>query len=516
VCQWFVRDSFEPRYLLPAYLPALILMAEGLFLIQDDIRRRWNRAAIAVAAIVSLTAACLISTPRLSLHQRTGYAQVAAAIPFDSDDRVVLVSADERGEGSMVAELLLDDPGRGGVVLRATKVLSSSDWLGRDYSLLMKTPESLLQFLNATPVHFVVIDMTGFVSEIARPHHRLLEETIRDYSGQFRLVGDFPLHFDGHRRDHSVQVYENLAVRGRRAQAIHLDMTKTLGHDLDIRLMSLHTRARKTTPGTSGSERPDVVPTSFSVAPNGDAVPARGGAGRLYVTAPPSYSWSLQNVPEWIRIKDGAGTGDGIVSYEVMENRTNFRRTATFAVGNLTFSVTQPRSATTHVPYSGEFLEAVESLWIREPADPNSIVDPPGQWALEDQSGQGAHVVLTGETAAGMRGLMLERAGGETENWKTRLSLLRIDLLLGRKYRAAVWMKAERPAQVWMTLLSESEPSHVCGFSAAVPVTTVWSEFHVEFRVAEACGANDSRFVLETGKIVGRLWVAKFSLAESQ
>jgi len=111
---------------------------------------------------------------------------------------------------------------------------------------------------------------------------------------------------------------------------------------------------------------------------------------------------------------------------------------------------------------------------------------------------------------------MLERAGGETENWKTRLSLLRIDLLLGRKYRAAVWMKAERPAQVWMTLLSESEPSHVCGFSAAVPVTTVWSEFHVEFRVAEACGANDSRFVLETGKIVGRLWVAKFSLAESQ
>ena len=58
------------------------------------------------------------------------------ALPQDSEGRVVLVSADSSGEGAMVAQLLLEDLGRAGVVMRGTKALSNSDWMGREYTLL--------------------------------------------------------------------------------------------------------------------------------------------------------------------------------------------------------------------------------------------------------------------------------------------------------------------------------------------------------------------------------------------
>jgi hypothetical protein len=164
-------------------------MADGFFLIRDYLIRRAVRPSVAAAVILSLTAACLITMPPVRIHQRIGYGETAAAIPFNSDGRVLLASADERGEGAMVAELLLEDPGRTSVILRGTRVLSSSDWMGRDYTLLQRSPVSVMQFLNSTPVHFVVVDMNGFIADFTRPNHRLLEETIHQYSDQFRLMG---------------------------------------------------------------------------------------------------------------------------------------------------------------------------------------------------------------------------------------------------------------------------------------------------------------------------------------
>ena len=359
VSQLFFRDAVEPRYLLPAYLPATILFAEGLFRIAGDLRRHFGRPGLAVPAMALLTALCLISTPPLTMHQRTGYADVAAAIPDDSEGRVVLVSADSSGEGAMVAELLLEDPARTGVVLRATKVLSRSDWLGRNSRLLVRSAESVRQFLDATPVHFIVVDMNGFLRDATRPHHRLLEETLRRYPEQFRLIGDFPLYFDGHRRNHAVQVYENLAVRGRRARTIHIDMSQTIGRDLDLDLTSTHHIARIATVKIGGAPAsPDVVPAALSIAPESDSVPARGGAGHVYVTAPPGRSWFVSHVPDWIRVQDGSGMGDGNVDYEVTENRSNRRRSATIAVGDLAFRVTQPRSFITYVPFAAEFTQS--------------------------------------------------------------------------------------------------------------------------------------------------------------
>jgi len=513
--QPFFRGAFEPRYLLPAYLPATLLVAEGLSRLQQNIRH-FGSPAIAVLAIVSLTVIALASTPQFKMRQRIGYAEVAAAIPNESQGSVVLISADARGEGAMVAELLIADVDRKDVILRGTKMLSNSDWMGRDYTLLVKSPASMLQFLNTTPVNYVVVDMNGFIQDATRPHQRLLEETIRDHAEQFRLISDLPLYFDGHRRNHAVQVYENLAARGRRAQTIVIKMASTLGRDLKVRLsppgrIALHPEVRI----GGGPAGPGVLPTEFTIAPTSDSIPAQGGSGHLYITAPPAYSWSLRDVPGWIRVRERAGTGDGIVTYEIDQNTTNFRRSAVIAVDKLTLSITQPRSATTYVPFSGVFTEPVTPIWELSDPDLNSTADPPGQWVLDDESGQGAKVLLAGERGNGIRVLLLDKPGPETESWKTRISLLRIGLLSGRQYHAVISMRAENSAPVWLTLRRGGPPYDGCGLVEAVAVTKIWADFGVDFRVPEACGTGNDRFDLEAGKIVGRLWVANFRLTET-
>jgi hypothetical protein len=513
VSQLFFRDAFEPRYLLPAYLPLTILVADGFSRLQQNLRHS-RGAGIAFLAILSLTVVTLVSTPQFKMRQRIGYSQVAAAIPNQAQGRVVLVSADEKGEGAMVAEMLIADPDRKDVILRGTKMLSTSDWMGRDYALLVKSAADVLQFLDSTPVNYVVVDMNGFIQDATRPHQRLLEETIRDHAEQFRLIADLPLYFDGHLRNHAVRVYENLAARGRQVQTVVIHMVATLGRDLRVQLKPPRRMApRAEARIVGGLARPDVPPTEFSMAPASDSIPARGGTGYLYITAPPAYSWSLRDVPAWIRVRNATSTGDGIVTYEIDQNTTNVRRSAVMAVDKLAFSITQPRSATTYVPFSGAFGESVAPIWELSDPDLNSTVDPPSQWALDDQSRRGAKALL--ERGNGIQALVLDKPAPATESWKTRISLLRIGFLPGRQYRAVVSMKAENSAPVWLTLRRGAPPYEGCGLSEAVPVTRIWADFSVDFRVPETCNAGNDRFDLEAGKIVGRLWVANFRLTET-
>ncbi len=520
VSQVFIRNAFEPRYLLTAYVAATLLAAEGLFVIQGVLARNIKRPAIAAVGTVSLTGLCVFSTPPLMMHHRTGYEEIAAAVPRDAERQVVLVSADSPGEGAMVAQLLLQDAERAGVVLRGTKALSTSDWMGRDYKLLTQSAESVIELLNSVPVHFIVVDMNGFIQEDTRAHHRLLEEGIRNHPAQFQLIGDLPLYLDGHRRDHAVQIYENLKARGRRAQTIHINMASSLGRDLDVQLSPFQLpplitgRPKSVTRVTAGPTRIEAA-TSFSIAPQSDRVPARGGAGRIYVTAPPARSWSFHDVPDWIHINTGAGKGDGIIAYEVVENRTNHLRSARLVVADSVFAVTQPRSVITYVPFSEDFTEPIRAKVALDPPDWNATVDPPSQWVLSDQSGQGATMLATGEAADGTRSLMIDKPGRETEPWKTRVTLSHIEIPRKTQYRVAVRLKVERAAPVWLMLQPETPSNKGCGVSEALPVTTIWSGFEVTFRAEGNCLGTGNRLVLQTGKVVGRLWIANLQFTES-
>ncbi|HUB82402.1 MAG TPA: glycosyltransferase family 39 protein [Bryobacteraceae bacterium] len=515
ICQPFFRDSFEPRYLLPAVLASAMLFADGLSLVRRHFTGSLGKNTITGLAAAAIAIACMASTPPLRMHRRSGYAEVAASLPADPDGHVVLVSSDASGEGAMVAELLLRDPARANAVLRATKLLSTSDWLGRNYALTVSSAESVLQILDSIPVHFVVVDRYGFIDDLTHLHHRLLEETIRDHPGQFLLVGDFPVYLDGHRHDHSVQVYENLAARGRRPKTIHVHMAETLGHDLEIPMNPRNGPAPPAALKPDHETPPADVPASeFSIAPLHDSFPARGGTGRIYITAPPGEPWTFQDVPEWIRIQDRKGTGDRIVSYEVSENRTNGRRSATMSAGKSTFFVTQPRSTQSYPPIFEDFPGLIGPAWALHPPDAVSVADPPTQWVLDDQSGHGAQVLPNRDNGA-VRGLILVKPVSD-EAWKTRVSLGGIVLEPGKRYQVCIWMKADNPNPVWLTFRAAGPPYGDCGLVREMPVGKIWDEYDVEFQPPETCGGGNATFSLEAGKMVGRLWFGQFSLAKAR
>ncbi len=82
----------------------------------------------------------------------------------------------------------------GHIVLRASKVLASSSWVGKEYKLVYPTPTEMMKYLEEVPVGVVVIDNSGL-----RPveHHSVLKETLLAYRDRWELLGNYPLTQDG-------------------------------------------------------------------------------------------------------------------------------------------------------------------------------------------------------------------------------------------------------------------------------------------------------------------------------
>jgi hypothetical protein len=82
----------------------------------------------------------------------------------------------------------------------------------------------------------------------------------------------------------------------------------------------------------------DIAPTSATF--NKDAA-----TGSVAVTAPGHCAWDAASSAAWVAITAGRGTGNGTVAFSVERNRNTTTRSATIAVGGLTFTVTQTGDA---------------------------------------------------------------------------------------------------------------------------------------------------------------------------
>lgn len=234
VCQ--VLSPFRAeRYFLPATLPLTILAAEtlGWLLNSSTGPVRIPRVAFA-AALVTVAIATTVPIP-VRPHL-AGYAAAADSLPRRDGGTVTLVSSDELGEGAFIAEAVQADRPRRDVVLRGSKVLSNSTWNGDGYRLRLTTPAEVRAYLDDVPVNYVVLDNYGYRGARSRPHHELLREVVRGAPDAFRPAGEFPVFRDGKRCDESIEVYENVAARGRFFRTIRIDLsTSQLGRVLELR-----------------------------------------------------------------------------------------------------------------------------------------------------------------------------------------------------------------------------------------------------------------------------------------
>lgn len=177
----------DMRHMLPAYPFVAILLAAGAHWLAGELRRRGVRGPRATAVAVGIAGIALAfeAHPINDWHVR-GYAQAAGVVvPRDPGARsVVLVSSDAVGEGAMVAEVAMRDPARPGhVVWRATKLLSTVTWAGREYQERPRSEAELLRLLELAGVEWVVVDRTTSLF----PHQERLERAIEARPDRFAL-----------------------------------------------------------------------------------------------------------------------------------------------------------------------------------------------------------------------------------------------------------------------------------------------------------------------------------------
>ena len=220
----------EPRYVIAITPAAILFLCAGIRRIATLLPASTGRETRRIGAVAGVAALIFVTTA-FSIPQKInhGFDQVAARLeepPFQ--DRVVLVCSSGDGEGMLISELAMRERRPGHIILRATKMLARSNWIGLHYVELYTTPQDLMKFLESVPVELVVIDdETG---RTPRPDQMLLKQTIAESPDKWDLVGTFP---QGGSQSGTIRIYRLKDASGRPPGKIHIDLPYTLRRPID-------------------------------------------------------------------------------------------------------------------------------------------------------------------------------------------------------------------------------------------------------------------------------------------
>jgi hypothetical protein len=194
------------RYLTPAIGPVMILLG-GAIAGVGFVSRRW-RAAGEVAPF-ALAALCFAASFGALPERVDGYSAAAASLPAAPSGDVMLVSSDSKGSGAFIAARLEHDIGRRDVLFRSDKVLSHSNWAGRQFTALYPLPKQVDQFLRSSPIRYVVFDE----AVAPDPAQAVLLQCLRSSPETFIPIGRFPVQSRNQRRAGDIVIYQNREAR---------------------------------------------------------------------------------------------------------------------------------------------------------------------------------------------------------------------------------------------------------------------------------------------------------------
>jgi hypothetical protein len=157
--------------MVSAVAPLILFLTVGIY----NLSRRLNfRPVLLGAGITAAYAAgsfTVIRTPHL------GYAEVASAITRPGQAReIILTAGTPEREGMAVSEIAMRDRRPGRYVLRGSKVLATSTWVGTNYRPLYETAEQVLQGLDKIGASTVILQADA---PAGVPHYRLLSEALQ-------------------------------------------------------------------------------------------------------------------------------------------------------------------------------------------------------------------------------------------------------------------------------------------------------------------------------------------------
>lgn len=192
-----VPAGLSTRYLVPAGGAFLLLaLAEVCYWIAFLQKKKSGTpiasgrglgSAVGVMMVAGATIATVgWSAPKIA----SGFNEAVTQLELDgkataSKRGAWMISSDARGEGAVIAAAAFGLPSRKDwplTVLRASKELSSSDWMGRGYETQFKSAEELLKRLDHLKVDCVIAD-ESVPSTHVQAHHGKVVEALSNTSG---------------------------------------------------------------------------------------------------------------------------------------------------------------------------------------------------------------------------------------------------------------------------------------------------------------------------------------------
>lgn len=168
-------SGMSERYLLPV-VPSVAI---GTFAIAGMLVRRMQRRMPSLPTCflenygyAALVIAIISNVPWPHPKQMLGYSEMGTRLLQEAPRGKVLVIADSRGEGALTAEVALrvaDRVHSPWTIVRGSKLLAESDWLGRNYEVKIADTEQLASRLQDEGIEWLVVD--AGIPEDQRPTH---------------------------------------------------------------------------------------------------------------------------------------------------------------------------------------------------------------------------------------------------------------------------------------------------------------------------------------------------------
>lgn len=173
-----VPSGLSPRYLLAGLLPATLLATIELQTLLRHFSkshlpgtRQTQTSRVAFTAFTLLT---LFLTWRVEPKTVSGFSAAINRLLLEnpSQKKVWLVASDPRGEGALIAASAFNTTDRTSdhlTLVRGSKALANSDWMGRDYTPKYQDASSLLNLLDSLQIDTAIVDLSVPTAAI-RPH----------------------------------------------------------------------------------------------------------------------------------------------------------------------------------------------------------------------------------------------------------------------------------------------------------------------------------------------------------
>jgi hypothetical protein len=177
-----VPAAIADRYLIPAVPGIIVLAVGGIRVLAGQLSKRIGmEGRIALVLGVLVFGLFLVERFEVPAKRFAGFKPIVDRILSESSEtqQHILISSDPRGEGALIAELVMSEGERPNhVVHRGSKVLATSAWTGKNYESRFQSEAELLEFLEQSTVSWVIVDKS-FPAGLTRPHHVLIEKALR-------------------------------------------------------------------------------------------------------------------------------------------------------------------------------------------------------------------------------------------------------------------------------------------------------------------------------------------------